>query len=55
MVARAIASLLFRTSTLDASTFAGTALVLVVVALTAGAIPALRAARTDPATALRAD
>jgi ABC-type antimicrobial peptide transport system permease subunit len=55
LLARLIASLLFSTSPTDPATFAGTALALGVVALLAGAIPAIRAARIDPMSALRTD
>lgn len=49
-----VASLLYSTSPNDPWVFSGTALVLVVVATVAGVIPAIRASRTDPASALRA-
>jgi len=55
LAARLMSALLFGTSQTDALTFGGTALILTVVALLAGAVPALRAARIDPITALRAD
>jgi predicted permease len=55
VVAQLIASLLFGTSPSDVATFAGTAAVLTLVAVVAGAVPALRAARVDPMTALRAE
>jgi predicted permease len=54
-LARLIASLLYGTSPTDFTTFAATAAALTLVALVAGAIPALRAARIDPMSALRAD
>jgi predicted permease len=54
-LARLIASLLFSTSPTDPTTFATTALTLIIVAVVAGAIPAMRAARIDPMSALRAD
>lgn len=54
-VARLIASLLFGTSPTDMATFAGATAVLALVAIAAGAIPALRAARLDPMTALRTE
>ena len=51
--ARAIASLLYGTRPEDPVTFAGIVLLLALVALVAGYIPARRASRVDPATALR--
>jgi predicted permease len=54
-LARLISALLYGTSPTDMTTFGGTAAVLTLVALVAGAIPALRAARIDPMSALRAD
>jgi predicted permease len=52
-VAKAIASLLFATQPTDPATFAGMALVLGTVALVAGYLPARRASRINPMTALR--
>jgi len=52
-VARLIASLLFGTSPTDPATFTGMALLLCAVACVAGYIPARRASRIDPMTALR--
>ncbi len=50
---KVVASLLFRTSPTDLWTLAAALLALLVVGATAGLLPALRAARTDPAAALR--
>ena len=55
VTARLISSLLFGTSPTDLVTFAGASAVLALVALVAGALPALRAARLDPMSALRAE
>ena len=54
-LARLIASLLFSTSPTDPETFAATAVVLALIAVVGGAIPAIRAARIDPMSALRVD
>jgi ABC-type lipoprotein release transport system permease subunit len=48
-----VRSLLFEVSPTDPLTFAGISISLVVVAVLASWAPALRAARTDPLTALR--
>jgi predicted permease len=53
LASRFIASLLFDVSAMDVVTYAGAALVLVVVALVATGVPARRAARIDPLVALR--
>jgi ABC-type antimicrobial peptide transport system permease subunit len=53
--ARWVGPLLFQTSPRDPLVFGGVAAVLVGIALVASAIPAVRAARVDPVTALRAD
>ncbi|HEY7185878.1 MAG TPA: hypothetical protein VH436_04985, partial [Vicinamibacterales bacterium] len=45
--------LLYNTKPLDASSYAAAAAAMLVIALSAAAIPALRAARVDPITALR--
>ena len=50
-----LAPLLFETSPHDPLVFGGVATALVVIALAASWIPALRASRVDPSTALRAD
>jgi predicted permease len=50
---RAMSSALFGVIQLDATTFAGLTLILAVCAVAAGYIPALRASRLDPVTALR--
>jgi predicted permease len=50
---RLMASLLFGVKPTDASTFAGVAVLLLCVAAAASYIPARRAMRTDPLTALR--
>ena len=50
---RVMASLLFHVNAADPLTFAGVALLFVAVALGAGFIPARRAAKIDPMTALR--
>jgi ABC-type antimicrobial peptide transport system permease subunit len=48
-----IAPLLYRVSPADPASIAGAALFLIVVAVTASLIPALRATRVDPILALR--
>jgi putative ABC transport system permease protein len=52
-LSRVMQALLFGVGTLDPLTFIGMPLVLIAVALTASTIPALRATRIDPITALR--
>jgi predicted permease len=53
VVAKAIASLLFATDPNDPPTFAATILMLSLIAIFAGYIPARRASHVDPMTALR--
>ena len=53
LATRFIASLLFDVGAMDVVTYAGAALVLVIVALVATGLPARRAARVDPLIALR--
>jgi len=53
MVAKGIASLLFATDPSDPPTFATTILMLSLIAVLAGYIPARRASHVDPMTALR--
>ncbi len=50
-----LAALLFGVSTSDPWSYAGAALILLVVAAAAGFVPAVRASRISPVTALRAD
>ena len=54
-LARLIATLLYDTSPADPMTFVATGALLVGVAAIAGYVPALRASRVDPMTALRAE
>jgi putative ABC transport system permease protein len=54
-VARAVGSLLYRTESHDVMTFVTVPVVLVVIALVACALPAWRASRVEPLTALRAE
>ena len=53
VVARLMASLLYRLQPLDAVTFAASMGLMFAVALAAGYVPALRASRVDPSSALR--
>jgi putative ABC transport system permease protein len=50
-----LSTLLFRVSPTDPPTFAGGIVVLMAVAVLAAALPARRAARTDPMVALRSE
>jgi putative ABC transport system permease protein len=52
-LARSLAALLFGVNPLDAATFGAAAALLALVALAAASVPAWRAARVDPAIALR--
>jgi ABC-type antimicrobial peptide transport system permease subunit len=52
---RILASMLFEVSATDATAFAAAPLLLVVVALTAALVPAYRATRMSPVTALRSE
>jgi len=52
-VARLLQSLLYNTAAIDASSYAATASGVLLIAVTAACVPALRAARVSPMTALR--
>jgi predicted permease len=54
-ISSVLASLLFGVSPTDPWTYGGAVAVLLLVAITAGIIPAVRASRISPMTALRAD
>ncbi len=54
-LSRGLGSLLFGVTAGDPATFAGIALVLIAVSALAGYIPAWRASRIDPMTALRSN
>jgi putative ABC transport system permease protein len=54
-LSRSIKSLLFGVNAIDPLTFAGVSLLLVLVALVAGYLPARRAAKVDPVIALRSE
>jgi ABC-type antimicrobial peptide transport system permease subunit len=55
VAARWMQPLLFEQSARDPVVFAGVGALILAVALAASAVPALRASRTDPATALRTE
>jgi ABC-type antimicrobial peptide transport system permease subunit len=55
LVTRVIASFLFNTTPTDPATFAVVAITLAVVGCLAAWVPARRAARVDPVSALRVD
>jgi putative ABC transport system permease protein len=52
---RVTSSLLFEVSPFDPASFAGAGAIMVVVGLVAASLPAMRASRMDPTTALRAE
>jgi ABC-type antimicrobial peptide transport system permease subunit len=52
---RLIATLVFGVSIRDTSTYLGVSILLAIVALASCVIPAMRASRVDPMTALRLD
>jgi putative ABC transport system permease protein len=54
-LSRALSSMVFGVSVRDPSTFVAVPLMLAGVALAASAVPAIRASRVDPITALRLD
>ena len=55
LLTRVVTTLLFEVSALNPTVFAGACVFMLVVSLLAAAVPAVRAARVDPNTALRAE
>ena len=55
LLTRLMAGLLYGVATTDGATYAAVTALLLAVALAAGAVPARRAARTDPLTAVRGE
>ncbi|MFO8174901.1 MAG: FtsX-like permease family protein, partial [Longimicrobiales bacterium] len=55
LAARALSSFLYQTPTVDPMTYGATILAVLVASGLATLIPALRASRVDPHTALRAE
>ena len=53
ILTRLMASLLYQLDPADPLTFVATTFVLLIVAVSAGYVPALRASRVDPMSALR--
>jgi ABC-type antimicrobial peptide transport system permease subunit len=55
LAGKSLSSLLYGISALDAATLSAASAFLLIIALAASAIPALRAARIEPITALRTE